>query len=73
MNECRKKNINIELFHGLKWQILLSGAGADVGAALFCLETEPTQFGRSRSRLRDLGLPEPVPEPPKTVAAPQHW
>ena len=33
MNECRKKNINIELFQGLKWQILLSGAGADVGAA----------------------------------------
>ena len=34
----------------------------------FCLEPEPTQFGRSR--LRDLGLPEP--EPPKKVAAPQH-
>ena len=38
---------------------------------------EPTQLGRSRSqrRLRDLGLPEPVPvpEPPKKVAAPQHW
>ena len=32
---------------------------------------EPTQFVRSRSRLRDLGLPEP--EPPKKVAAPQHW
>ena len=31
-------------------------------------EPEPTQFGRSR--LRDLGLPEP--EPPKKVAAPQH-
>ena len=28
------------------------------------------QFGRSRSRLRDLGLPEL--EPPKKVAAPQH-
>ena len=33
------------------------------GAAFFCLEPEPTQFGRNRSRLRDLGLPEP--EPPK--------
>ena len=31
------------------------------GAAFFCLE--PTQVGRSRSRLRDLGHPEP--EPPK--------
>ena len=31
------------------------------GASFFCLE--PTQFGRSRSQLRDLGLPEP--EPPK--------
>ena len=41
------------------------------GAAIFCLEPEPTQFGRSRSRLQDLGLPEP--EPPKKVAAPQHW
>ena len=30
---------------------------------------EPTQFGRSRSRLRDLGLPES----PKKVADPQHW
>ena len=28
-------------------------------------------FGRSQSRLRDLRLPEP--EPPKKVAAPQHW
>ena len=36
----------------------------------FLLELEPTQFGRSRSRLRDLGLPEL--EPPKKVAAPQH-
>ena len=25
------------------------------GAAFFCLELEPTQFGRSRSRLRKLG------------------
>ena len=33
----------------------------------FCLE--PTQFGRSRSRLRDLRLPEPL----KIVSAPQHW
>ena len=40
------------------------------GAAFFCLEPEPTQVGRSRSRLRDLGDPEP--EPPKKVAAPQH-
>ena len=41
------------------------------GAASFCLEPEPTQVGRSRSRLRDLGNQEP--EPPKKVAAPQHW
>ena len=40
------------------------------GAAFFCLELEPTQVGRSRSRLRDLGHLEP--EPPKKVAAPQH-
>ena len=40
------------------------------GAASFCLEPEPTQVGRSRSRLRDLGHQEP--EPPKKVAAPQH-
>ena len=42
------------------------------GAAFFRLEPEPTQFGwsQSRSRLRDLGRPEP--EPPKKVAAPQH-
>ena len=38
---------------------------------LFCLEPEPTQFVQSRNRLQDLGLPEP--EPPKKVAAPQHW
>ena len=25
-------------------------------AAFFCLEPEPTQFDRSRSRLRDLGI-----------------
>ena len=31
---------------------------------------EPTQYGRSQNRLRDLGLPEP--ELPKKVAAPQH-
>ena len=37
------------------------------GAAFFYLEPEPTQFGRSR--LRDLGRLEP----PKKVAAPQHW
>ena len=41
------------------------------GAAFFCQEPEPTQFGLSRSRLHDLGLPEP--KPPKKVAAPQHW
>ncbi len=42
------------------------------GAAFFCLEPEPepTQVGRSRSRLRDLSDLEP--EPPKKVAAPQH-
>ena len=38
--------------------------------AFFCLEPEPTQVGRSRSRLRDLDHPEP--EPPKKVAAPHH-
>ena len=37
------------------------------GAAFFYLEPEPTQFGRSR--LQDLGRLEP----PKKVAAPQHW
>ena len=40
------------------------------GAAFFCLEPEPTQVGRSRSQLRDLGQSES--EPPKKVAAPQH-
>ena len=40
------------------------------GAAFFCLEPEPTQVGRSWSRLRDLGHLEP--EVPKKVAAPQH-
>ena len=35
------------------------------GAAFFCLEPEPTQVGRSRSRLRDLGHLEP--EPPNKV------
>ena len=39
------------------------------GAAFFCLEPEPTQLGRSR--LRDLGHPEP--ELPEKVAALQHW
>ena len=43
------------------------------GAASFCLEPEPIQVGRSRSRLRDLGHLDPEPEPPKKVAAPQHW
>ena len=42
------------------------------GAASFCLEPEPIQVGRSRSRLRDLGDLELEPEPPKKVAAPQH-
>ena len=32
------------------------------GAAFFSLEPEPTQSGRSRSRLQDLGLPEPEPQ-----------
>ena len=40
-----------------------------VGAAFLCLEPEPTQFGRSCSRLWDLGLSEP----PKKVAVPQLW
>ena len=35
----------------------LPGAGADQ----IWLEPEPTQFGRSWSRLRDLGLSEPEP------------
>ena len=41
----------------------------------FCLELEPepSQFGRSQSRLWDLGLPEPVLEPPNQVAALQQW
>ena len=34
------------------------GVGAAHAAALFCLEPEPTQYGRSQSWLRDLGLPE---------------
>ena len=33
------------------------------------MEPEPIQYGRSR--LQDLGLPEP--QPSKKVAAPQHW
>ena len=40
------------------------------GAAFFCLE--PTQVGRSRSRSRLLNLGHPEPEPPQKVAAPQH-
>ena len=43
------------------------------GAAFFCLEPEPTQVGRSRSQLRDLGHLEPDPYLPKKVAVPQHW
>ena len=49
---------------------LYCGAGAD-WSRLFCLDPEPTQVGRSRNRLRDIGLTEP--RPPKKVAAPQHW
>ena len=43
----------------------MSGAGA---------AKEPTHFCRSQSWLLEIGLPEPnpVPEPPNTVAAPQH-
>ena len=43
------------------------------GAAFFTLEPEQTQEGWSRSwsQLRDHGHMEP--EPPKKVAAPQHW
>ena len=43
----------------------------NVWSRLFLLEPEPTQFGRSRNRLRDLGLPEL--EQPKIVADAQHW
>ena len=43
----------------------------------FYREPEPPFFvwSRSRNRLWDLGRPEPGPdpEPPKKVAAPQHW
>ena len=42
------------------------------GAAFFTLEPEPTQVGRSRSRLQYLGHLEPETEQPKKVAAPQH-
>ena len=45
--------------------------GTGAGTAFFCLEPEPALFGRSRSRLREFGHPEP--EQPKKVAAPQHW
>ena len=38
---------------------------------LILLDPEPTQMGWRQSRLRDLELPEP--EPPKKVAALQHW
>ena len=43
-------------FPELKMQILVNRAVA--GAAFFGLEPEPTQFGRSRCRLLDFGLPE---------------
>ena len=49
--------------------MFVCGAGA-AWSPLFCLEPEPNQVGQNRSRLRDLGLPEP--EPPKKVVAPQH-
>ena len=39
------------------------------GAAFFCLQPEPELTQVGRSRLRELGHPEP----PKKVAAPQHW
>ena len=42
----------------------MSGAGA-AWSRPYCLELEPTSFGRSRSRLRDLGRPKP--KPPKKV------
>ena len=61
-------HINNKLFKSSKWQILVYGAGA-TWSRLFCLEPEPTLFGSSRSRLQDLRLLEP----PKKVAAPQHW
>ena len=38
---------------------------------LILLDPEPTQMGWRQSRLQDLELPEP--EPPKKVAALQHW
>ena len=66
------KNRLVLIIHFLRAQnekMLVYGAGA----AFFCLEPEPTQVGRSRSRLRDLGDLEPELEPPKKVAAPQHW
>ena len=43
---------------------VMSGAGA-AWSRPYCLELEPTSFGRSRSRLRDLGRPKP--KPPKKV------
>ena len=45
--------------------------GADVFRA--APESEPTYFGRSWSRLRDLGLPEPVPELPRKKTCIRHW
>ena len=51
----------LEYGAGAAWsRLFLPGAGAGAD-----------QFGWSRSRLRDLELPEL--EPPKKVAAPQHW
>ena len=44
---------------------------SEAGAALYCLESKPFFFARSWSRLQDLGRLEL--EPPKKVAALQHW
>ena len=55
----------------VRWPNLIGLSVAEPEPPFFCLEPEPTQEGRSRIRLRDLG--HPGPEPPKKVAAPQHW
>ena len=38
----------------------MPGVGAAWSCLFFCLEPEPTQFGRSRSQLWDLEIPEPA-------------
>ena len=59
-SELRRQNFVSGAGGGATWsRPILPGAGAGVGADPNC-----------RSRLWDLGLPEP--EPPKKVAAPQH-